>query len=234
MNNRRKKVPFDPYFFGEREKEGLVLSTREIFREIFETNHWSGPESVSGEGASLEQVRVVMEKLPRLLEMLRVEVLLDLPCGDFGWMRHVDLSGIRYIGADIVPELIEANNNAYANPERTFVELDLMMDPLPEADLLLCRDGLVHLSLDDVGRAILNIRRSGIAYLLATTFPDCEYNEDITTGDWRPLNLCEAPFYFPKPLLLINEGCTEGGGAFADKSLGLWRTIDLPRPVRPG
>jgi hypothetical protein len=26
---------------------------------------------------------------------------------------------------------------------------------------------------------------------------------------------------------MLNEGCTEGGGAFADKSLGLWRVAEL-------
>lgn len=234
MNTRREKVPFDPHFFEERQKEGLVLSTRDTFREIYETNHWSGPDSVSGEGSSLEQARVVIETLPRLIEKLHVGTLLDLPCGDFSWMQHVDLGDTRYIGADIVPELIETNNKHYAHRHRSFQVLDLLSDPLPDADLLLCRDGLVHLSFDDVARALSNIGQSGIAYLLTTTFPDCEINEDITTGDWRPVNLCEAPFFFPKPLLLINEACTEGNGAFEDKSLGLWRVIDLPRPIRNG
>jgi hypothetical protein len=58
---------------------------------------------------------------------------------------------------------------------------------------------------------------------LTTTFPGCASNEDIVTGDWRPLNLQLAPFNLPAPDLLINEQCTEGGNLFADKSLGLWR-----------
>ena len=49
------------------------------------------------------------------------------------------------------------------------------------------------------------------------------------TGDWRPLDLERDPFGFPAPLELLNERCTEGGGIFADKSLGLWRTADLAR-----
>ena len=28
--------------------------------------------------------------------------MLDVPCGDFRWMAHVDLSGIIYIGGDII------------------------------------------------------------------------------------------------------------------------------------
>jgi len=29
-------------------------------------------------------------------------------------------------------------------------------------------------------------------------------------------------------LRLLNENCTEGDGAFGDKSLGLWRVDDIP------
>jgi hypothetical protein len=78
--------------------------------------------------------------------------------------------------------------------------------------------------------------RSGIPYLLTTTFPRGEANEDIVTGDWRVLDLERAPFHLPAPLRILNEGCTEGSGVFADKSLGLWRTEalrDLPFLTHP-
>ncbi|MEQ9667454.1 MAG: hypothetical protein RLO19_03765 [Coleofasciculus sp. G2-EDA-02] len=99
---------------------------------------------------------------------------------------------------------------------------------LPTAEFLLCRDCLVHFSFADIHRTLNNIKISGIAYLLTTTFPDCSENEDITTGDWRLLNLEKPPFYFPKPLQLLNERCSDGGGQFQDKSLELWRVQDIP------
>ena len=77
---------------------------------------------------------------------------------------------------------------------------------------------------------------SGIPYILTTTVPRCEANEDIVTGDWRVLDLERAPFHLPAPLRILNEGCTEGSGVFADKSLGLWRTEalrDLPFLTHP-
>jgi hypothetical protein len=52
-------------------------------------------------------------------------------------------------------------------------------------------------------------------------------NQDIEDGDWRLLNLERAPFNFPKPLAVYNEGCDEQGSAYADKSLGLWRVENL-------
>ena len=71
-------------------------------------------------------------------------------------------------------------------------------------------------------------RDRGVDYLLTTTFPSCDQNEDIVTGDWRLLNLQRPPFNFPPPLRLMNERCTESRGAFGDKSLGLWLVGQLP------
>ena len=140
-------------------------------------------------------------------------------------------TAIRYIGADVLPELVESNQRRWETPARTFITLDLIRDPLPAADLLLCRDCLVHLSNADISSALGNIRRSGIQWFLTTTFPGCAANDDIVTGDWRPLNLQLPPFSLPAPRELVDEHCTEGGGAFADKSLALWHVDDLdPAP----
>jgi len=129
---------------------------------------------------------------------------------------------VQYIGGDILPELAAANEQRYGGPGRRFVTLDLLADDLPDADLLLCRDCLVHLSFEAAGAALANIRRSRCRWLLTTTFPGCAANEDIVTGDWRPLNLELPPFNLPPPELLLNEHCTEAGNLFADKSLALY------------
>jgi hypothetical protein len=66
-----------------------------------------------------------------------------------------------------------------------------------------------------------------VEYLLTTTFPDHDQNEDVEDGDWRLLNLELPPFSLPKPLAIFTEHCEEEGGAFADKSLALWRVATL-------
>jgi hypothetical protein len=123
--------------------------------------------------------------------------------------------------------VVEPLQTAFTDSQHRFLVLDLTRDDLPQADALLCRDCLVHLSFADIRRALANVLRSGIPYLMTTTFPGCEVNEDIVTGDWRPLNLTRPPFDFPPPLELLNEGCTEGGGLFADKSLAVWQTAKV-------
>ena len=227
MRSRRHAVPFDPEFFRRRAQAGSETSALEAFRHAYTTNHWGGSESPSGPGASLVQTAVVREKLPQMCRRLGVQTLLDLPCGDFSWMSLVDLRHVNYIGADFLPELISENSRRYAGPGREFRVLNLIESALPHADLLLCRDCLVHLSFADAARAIDNLRASGISWLLTTTFPEQAVNEDIHTGDWRPINLEVAPFSWPAPVELLNEQCTEGDGQFSDKSLGLWRISEL-------
>lgn len=157
-------------------------------------------------------------------------MLLDVPCGDFGWLSQIELALDEYIGADIVPAIVERNRSQYgADRRRQFMQRDIASDPLPRADIVLCRDCLVHLSNADVFRAFQNLKRSGGRYLLTTTFVELEDNADIASGDWRPLNLRLPPFTLPEPLRIVLEGCTEEGDAYADKALGLWEIDVLPQ-----
>ncbi|HET8760480.1 MAG TPA: class I SAM-dependent methyltransferase, partial [Nitrospiria bacterium] len=80
-------------------------SAQEVFTRIFEKKHWYRNESVSGPGSDVSQTQVLIERLPTLFEDLHVGTVLDIPCGDFNWMRHVNLSRVHYIGADIVADI---------------------------------------------------------------------------------------------------------------------------------
>lgn len=219
-----------PIFAGVRNAFKLLKSrfTRRVFTRIYVKRRWRGGGALSGAGSTLDGTAVIRRELPRLLEELRVRSILDIPCGDYNWMRELDLGEVQYIGADIVPPLIEDNRRAFGGPRRRFVVANLIKDPLPRADLVLCRDCLVHLSNEDAARAARNLKRSGARYLLATTYPDRTENPSILTGQWRAVNLQLAPFGFPAPLRLVNENCLEDGGKWKDKSLGLWRVSDLP------
>jgi hypothetical protein len=224
--DRRSLVSFDPDHFGKEAAAGRGRSPRDAFRHAWASNHWRGI-SRSGPGSGAEQTAGIARAIPALCARLGVRTLLDLPCGDFSWMARVELEGIAYLGADIVPEIVAANALRYARSGRTFLELDVTSSNLPAADLVLCRDCLVHLSFADAKAALRNVLRGGASYLLTTTFPEEPVNVDVTTGDWRPLDLTRPPFGLPRPLELLVEGCTENEGAFADKSLGLWRLADL-------
>jgi len=139
-------------------------------------------------------------------------------------MSHVGLAA-SYVGVDIVPELIDRNRRQY--PGDKFLLADIVSDDLPRADLVLCRDALVHYSFGKALEMLRNFRRSGAEWLLTTTFPGRDINHDAAMGGWRTLNLELPPFNFPPPDQLIVERCSERNGLYRDKSLGLWRFADL-------
>ena len=195
-------------------------TAEERFRHIYKSNHWSEAESVSGPGSTLEETEPIRRELPSLLKELGATSLLDLPCGDFHWMKNVDLTGVHYIGGDLVGDLVERNHAKHACDGVEFRKIDLVNDTLPAADVILCRDCLVHLSLTDMQAALVNISRSGAKWLLTTNFPSVTQNDDIVTGQWRPVNLTLPPLNLPQPTEIIAENCLEN--EFADKTLGRW------------
>jgi len=196
-------------------------SLETVFTEIYHNNTWDDWESVSGRGSTLARAAVIMRNLPPLLRELQVKTLLDAACGDFNWMKHTALGDIKYTGVDIVPQLIKRNRRLYANAQRTFVTRDVSKHRLPRADLILCRDCLIHLSFALIKPTISNFKKSGAKYLLCTTHPTVAANDDCHDGDWRSINLEIAPFNFPKPSQLIVEDEEAG------KCLGLWRLDGL-------
>jgi hypothetical protein len=199
----------------------------DVFRQMTENYARSGEESLAGPGCSLKSTAEIRRALPLLFSFLGINSMLDARCGDFNWLRRVDLRLEKYYGVDIVPSAIERNRNLYQNRQRKFILADARRDFLPETDLILCRDLLVHLAFEDIFSALRNFSASGAKYLLTTTFPNTPKNAVIKTGEWRTLNLQIPPFDFGAPLELINERCAEGGGQFTDKSLGLWLISDI-------
>jgi len=172
---------------------GLNLAQR--FRRIHDTNLWGAPASTSGLGSEMDATAVLRAELPRLFEKLAVTSLLDAPCGDAGWINSTNL-GVRLIGVDIVPSLIERlrARAAAGEIEGEYRLADITRDPLPRCDAILCRDALVHLSFANIERAVANFRASGAAWLIATTFPQWQTNGDCEDGDWRALNFQRPPF----------------------------------------
>lgn len=196
------------------------------FARIYTNNIFGSPESRSGSGSTMEQTAYIRQALPELFRELGIKSILDVPCGDFHWMQHMDLSGVHYIGGDVVPEIVEKNNQKYGTQSKEFKTLNIITDDLPKTDLILCRDCLVHLNFESGLAAIQNFKRSGAKYLLTTTFTERTVNEELF-GIWRVLNLQLPPYSLPKPVKMINEKCTEASNRFTDKCLGLWDLSEI-------
>jgi hypothetical protein len=198
--------------------------SEKVFNEIYNHNIWSSRESVSGMGSENRYTQHVKSELENLLTTLNIKTFTDIPCGDFNWMQHLNLSKVQYLGGDIVQDLIDNNNVLYKSSNINFKFIDITSSTIPKSDLILCRDCLVHLSFKEIYKAIVNIKKSKSTYLLTTSFVNIKLNKDIVTGQWRSLNLVKTPFNFGKPILTIIEKSSE---KYTNKALCLWKIEDI-------
>lgn len=198
------------------------------FTKVYENNLFAGRNSRSGEGSDFIQTEIIRSEIPKIIQKYKISSMVDAPCGDWYWMRKVNLGVKKYIGIDIVQKMIECNNQIYGNDTISFQCFNLVDTKLPKVDLIFSRDFFVHLSYKDIMEILKKFKLSESTYLLTTTFTHKRENLDLDNLFWRPLNLEMPPFNFPKPLEIINEGCTEANGNFLDKSLMLWRLSEIP------
>lgn len=202
-------------------------SAEQIFSKIYINNAWNNHESRSGPGSELENTKELVNQLPIFLLKHNVNSILDAPCGDFNWMRHVIFNEVVYYGCDIVQELIDRNNKLYSSERISFFKLNIINDKLPSVDLIFVRDCLVHFNDESIFLFLMNLVKSEIKYLLTTNFPLTEHNYDISMGNWRPINLKKKPYNLPDEINILWELSKEGYGQFPDKSLYLWQVDDI-------
>ena len=170
------------------------------FEKIYAENVWGNSESLSGPGSTLVATENLRQALPVLLADLNVRCLLDAPCGDLNWIAKVlEELNIFYIGVDIVEPLIAKLRRLYRDDKKKcFLHIDVTIDMLPMADLLIARDFLFHLSYQDTANFLANYLSSRIPFLLTTTHVNNGRfeNRDIETGRWRWFDIFSEPYSF--------------------------------------
>jgi len=196
----------------------------ERFIYYYEKNIWGNDESVSGRGSTLEYTKNLRESLDKLFIDYNIKSITDAPCGDFNWLKLVNLDNILYKGCDIVPHLIKKNQELYGANNIDFSILNIINEQIPKADLWICRDVLFHFSNNDIKLTIDNYLKSDVEFLLTTSYELTKKNRNIKTGEYRPLNLQIEPFLFPMPILKIDDS---NYGEHPGRIMGLWAKKDI-------
>jgi hypothetical protein len=216
------------------------MSYKEIFSSIYTNYGFGSTESRSGPGSTLEETKHLREKIVKLVEKYEIKSVLDIPCGDFNWMKEIVHHFKHYTGGDIVEDCIRTNESLYSKDEINFINFDLINDEFPKHDLLLVRDVVGHFPIGDGLQLVKNIINSDCKYLLSTTWynvNDENYfqlhkNRIIDYGRFYPVNLMSTPFNFPKPIEIIEEDVfVENYDLGVRKVLALWKIEDLKSVV---
>lgn len=194
---------------------------KKLFTRYYETNYWGSSESLSGPGSTLKATEVLRNELADFLKIKNVRTWLDAPCGDYNWVKYVKRpEGLKYIGGDIVDEIISLNKKLFSDNYTTFKLLDITSSKkMPQSDIWLCRDCFIHLSYEQIFKTILSFINSDIHFWLVSTDLSCELNSDIEIGGARALNLQIAPFYFPLPEIYLKDGVTRMIGVWSKESI---------------
>jgi hypothetical protein len=187
---------------------------QDVFTGIYKHNLWSGRQSRSGTGSDFEETKKIRRSLPKLFDRLKIESLVDIPCGDFNWFQDMPIK-FKYMGLDIVEVLIEDNKVKY--PELHWGVADITQHDLPKVDLIFTRDCLGHLSNENIHKSVANIKRAKPKYLVATHWPAIFGGPiNIPDGSWRPINMDKFLDDDFELIELLPED-------MEDKYLGVWR-----------
>jgi hypothetical protein len=195
------------------------MDYKDIFSQIYENYGFGSTESRSGPGSTLSETEILREKIKLIVKEKNIKSVTDIPCGDFNWMKEIVFNFESYVGGDIVENAIKLNNEKYSNSKIKFIDFDLINDIIPESDLLIVRDVIGHLPLDEGKKVIQNILKSNCKYLLSTTWAKktkdgwtkCNFgdvdreNEGVSYGMFYPVNLMAEPFNLPEPEMFLEE-----------------------------
>lgn len=190
-------------------------SLKNRFLMIYKSNYWDNEETVSGPGSTIKNTVNLRKQLKKIIKKYKIKSILDAPCGDCNWIKSIILEfSIKYIGVDIVPNIINTNKKKFNNKKFSFQQLDITRTKLPKAELLICRDFIFHLSFEDAKLFFKNLKRSNAKFILISNHlkykskKDNNFNKNINSGDFRKIDIFQHPFNFNKKFeMVINDYC---------------------------
>lgn len=138
-------------------------------------------ETVNGPGSTVDMTAALRNFLADVIKWHNIRSILDAPCGDWNWMRHVDLTDVKYTGWDVEPTTIELNDKRWPQHEFSVKNL-LTARRIPTVDLIICRDFLIHLPNKQIDQIVDKFTKSGSRFLLATNHPHASNDVDLAPG----------------------------------------------------
>jgi hypothetical protein len=149
-------------------------------------------------------------------------VIVDLGCGDFAVGEKLlrSVNNLRYIGCDIVPELISYNQYHFGMANVEFNTIDIVSGALPDGHVCLIRQVFQHLSNSEISTILPKLAKYKYVYVseaqpIAREGPPnpdkpagAGVRFDLRTGRGRGVELDQPPW----DLTLAEVGLTKGTG----------------------
>jgi SAM-dependent methyltransferase len=163
-----------------------------VFADIYEADDWTNG---SGPGSHPVACQPLIQFLNRFLKDNSVTSIVDFGCGDWQFMSEIDIRGGRYLGLDVVDHVLAVNRARYGSSDIAFEMTPDDLSTLPDADLLLVKDVLIHLP----NAYIIDLTRnfSKFKYIITINNSARElkyYNLEIEAGGFHAVDLSLPPF----------------------------------------
>lgn len=161
------------------------------FDAIYSEHAWGRG---SGRGSTYHNNIDYVAFVARFIQRNNIRSVVDLGCGDWQFSRYMNWEGISYLGVEVVPSLVQRNNEIFGSETIKFIVLRELR-ALPPAHLLLCKDVMQHWPNNMVADALDQLGGK-YQYTLLTNDEQPSYaqNPDISLGQCRPLDVRKAPF----------------------------------------
>jgi tetratricopeptide (TPR) repeat protein len=173
-----------------------------VFDRIYRNGGWRGKGS--GPGSAPEASKDYIALVNRLINQTPgIRSILDIGCGDWQIMRHVDLSRKRYLGVDVAASVIAANVQAFGRENIRFQVLNPCLDDIPDVDLIMMKDVAQHLPTGCVRKILERIAARCRYALITNDFTEQNVAREIPIGGWRPINVLAPPFDLPGVTLAV-------------------------------
>ena len=166
-----------------------------------------GDETQCGAGSTMAATENVREWLPGALKRLKVDLLIDAPCGDRNWIRHVELP-FQYIGIEVDDDhVVKAREDGFPILQQDLREL-VFPWRIKITAAILSRDFFQHLDDEDGMKVLNNFRASGARYLIATDHGVVENGklEQLPEGPFRYISMTAPPFNLRPPIDQCDDG----------------------------
>ncbi len=169
------------------------------FNKIYSSNRWIFG---SGTGSVAINNRKYIQFVQKFLTSHEdIECILDVGCGDWQIGHKIDWGHCKYIGIDVSDYVLAETKRKYETDTIKFHVIDAANDVLPDADLVIIKDVLEHLSFDKIQR-ILDKTDKYKYILIQNDINILEtINYDIDNGGYRKLDITKAPFHFKAELV---------------------------------
>lgn len=162
------------------------MSVPNTFRKIYLNQVWgsNGEQFYSGPGSHGPASDLYCSVVTKFIQENGIRSVVDCGCGDFAVGRRiVEATDVKYVGIDVVPELIQHHQQKFQSPRVRFACANLIVDELPVADLYLVRQVLQHLTNDEIAK-VLDRLSCFPRILITEDLPSnpTSFNHDMTHG----------------------------------------------------